>query len=78
MTNGTDNHLILIDLKNKGISGSKLEHVCNLVDISINKNSVQGDKSAVNPGGVRIGTPALTTKGFKEKDFTEVELLTSV
>ena len=72
ITDGTDNHLILIDLKNKGISGSKLEHVCNLVDISINKNSVQGDKSAVNPGGVRIGTPALTTKGFKEKDFTEV------
>jgi len=72
ITGGTDNHLILVDLKNKGISGSKLELICELVDISINKNSVYGDKSALNPGGVRIGTSALTTRGFMESDFQKV------
>ena len=76
VTNGTDNHLILVDLRNKGISGSKAEFVCEQVDISLNKNSVFGDTSAINPGGVRIGTSALTTRGFKEEDFTKVgELL---
>ena len=72
VTNGTDNHLILINLRNKGITGSKIECLCNLVDISLNKNSVFGDTSAVSPGGIRIGTPALTTRGFKEKDFIKV------
>ena len=72
ITNGTDNHLILVDLKNKGISGSKLELICELTDISINKNSVYGDKSALNPGGVRIGTSALTTRGFTQTDFIQV------
>jgi glycine hydroxymethyltransferase len=72
VTGGTDNHLLLIDLKNKGISGGKLEFICELVDISLNKNSVFGDKSALNPGGVRIGTPALTTRCFKEADFETV------
>lgn len=75
-TNGTDNHLILIDLKNKGITGSKIEKICELVDISLNKNSVFGDKSAISPGGIRIGTNALTTRGLKECDFVYVgELL---
>lgn len=72
MTNGTDNHLLLVDLKSKGVSGSKVEYMCELVDISINKNSVFGDKSAANPGGIRIGTSALTTRGFTEQDFTIV------
>lgn len=71
-TNGTDNHLILIDLKNKNISGSKAEYICDQIDITLNKNSVFGDKSAVNPGGIRIGTCALTTRGFLENDFTYV------
>ena len=68
-TDGTDNHLILIDLKNKGLTGSKIEKICEYVDISINKNSVAGDKSALSPGGIRLGSPALTTRGFKESDF---------
>lgn len=72
ITGGTDNHLVLVDLKNKGISGSKLELICELTDISINKNSVYGDKSALNPGGVRIGASALTTRGFKDEDFVKV------
>lgn len=69
VTGGTDNHLVLLNLKNKGISGSKLEFICEQVDISINKNSVFGDLSAANPGGVRIGTSALTTRGLNEDDF---------
>lgn len=72
VTNGTDNHLLLVDLKNKSISGSKLEYLCNLVNISLNKNSVVGDTSAINPGGVRIGVNSLTTRGLKENDFEKV------
>ena len=71
-TNGTENHLLLINLRNKGITGSKIEKICEEVDISLNKNSVFGDKSAISPGGIRIGTNALTTRGFKENDFIEV------
>ena len=59
-------------LTNKGINGSKAEYICEKVDISINKNSVFGDTSAINPGGIRIGTSALTTRGLKEEDFIKV------
>ena len=72
ITGGTDNHLLLIDLKSKNLSGSKVEYVCEKVNISLNKNSVVGDKSAINPGGIRIGTSALTTRGLKENDFLYV------
>lgn len=68
-TNGTDNHLVLVNLKNRGITGSKIEKLCERVDISINKNAVHGDKSAASPGGIRIGTSALTTRGLKEDEF---------
>ena len=71
-TNGSDNHLILIDLRDKKITGSKIEKICDFVDISINKNAVPGDKSALTPGGIRIGTPALTSRGLEEKDFIKV------
>ncbi|KAJ1858378.1 glycine hydroxymethyltransferase shm1 [Coemansia sp. RSA 1822] len=69
---GSDNHLVLWDLKPLGLTGSKVEKVCELVNITLNKNSVCGDKSAVTPGGVRIGTSALTSRGFKECDFEQV------
>lgn len=72
VTNGTDNHLMLVDLRNMGVSGSKAEYVCEQVDISLNKNSVFGDTSAINPGGIRIGAAALTTRGFTEYDFERV------
>lgn len=75
LTNGTDNHLILMDLRSKNITGSKVEAICEMADISINKNSVPGDISALTPGGIRIGTPALTTRGFLEGDFIEVAYL---
>jgi glycine hydroxymethyltransferase len=63
---------MLVDLRNMGVSGSKAEYVCEQVDISLNKNSVFGDTSAINPGGIRIGTPALTTRGLVESDFEKV------
>ena len=71
-TNGTDNHLILWDVRPLGLTGSKIEKVCDLINISLNKNTVHGDRSAQSPGGVRIGTPALTTRGLKEADFVKV------
>ena len=71
-TGGTDNHLVLWDLRDLGITGSKMEWVCECVSITVNKNSVHGDTSAITPGGVRIGTPALTSRGFVEADFEQV------
>ena len=71
-TDGTDNHLVLWDVRPLGLTGSKVEKVCDLVNISLNKNTVHGDRSAQSPGGVRIGTPALTTRGLKEADFEKV------
>ena len=72
VSGGTDNHLILVDLKPSGIDGARVQTVLDLVSITLNKNSVPGDKSAIVPGGIRVGTPALTTRGFKEADFEQV------
>merc|ERR1712187_889333 len=71
-TGGTDNHLVLWDLKPQKITGSKFEKVCDAVCITLNKNCVPGDKSAVTPGGVRIGAPALTTRKMVEADFEQI------
>lgn len=71
-TGGTDNHLVLWDLRPTGISGNKMEKLCDEVSITLNKNSVFGDRSAITPGGVRIGAPALTTRGFVETDFVQI------
>lgn len=72
VSGGTDNHLVLIDLKPQGIDGSRVERVLELVGVAANKNTVPGDKSALTPGGLRIGTPAMTTRGFSEEDFARV------
>ncbi|CAG8575849.1 1183_t:CDS:2, partial [Gigaspora rosea] len=72
VTGGTDNHLILWDLKPLKLTGSKVEKICDMVNITLNKNSVLGDVNMVSPGGVRIGTPALTSRSFKEDDFVKV------
>jgi len=69
---GTDNHLILCDLRPKGIDGARVEKVLEMAHITLNKNSVVGDTSALVPGGIRIGTPAMTTRGMKEQDFVKV------
>lgn len=71
-TDGTENHLILWDLRPAKVTGSKMEKVCDACSITLNKNSIIGDRSAVTPGGVRVGAPALTTRGFVEADFVKV------
>jgi glycine hydroxymethyltransferase len=71
-TGGTDNHLILWDLRPQKLTGNKYEYLCDEVSITLNKNSIHGDTSALTPGGVRVGTPALTSRGFKEADFEQV------
>jgi glycine hydroxymethyltransferase len=71
-TDGTDNHCVLWDLKPAGITGSKFEKVCDAVSITLNKNCVPGDVSAITPGGVRIGAPALTTRTMVESDFEQI------
>ena len=72
VSGGTDNHLVLWDLRPLGLTGSKMEKLCDAVAITLNKNAVHGDKSAMTPGGVRIGTPALTTRGLREAEFEAV------
>jgi len=52
---GTDNHLLLWDLRPKGMDGSRVERISELCEISVNKNTCPGDKSAFNPGGIRLG-----------------------
>lgn len=72
VSGGTDNHLVLVDLKSKGIDGARVERVLELCGVASNKNTVPGDKSAMKPGGIRMGTPAMTTRGFTPSDFTRV------
>ncbi len=72
VSGGTDNHLVLADLKPQGIDGGRVERVLELVGVAANKNTVPGDRSALTPGGLRMGTPAMTTRGFSEHDFTRV------
>lgn len=70
VTGGTDNHLVLWDARSTGLTGSKIEKVLEKCEISVNKNSVRGDTSAVTPGGIRLGTPAMTTRGMTEQHMT--------
>jgi len=72
ITDGTENHLLLMSCINKGLTGSKVENACDAVHITLNKNTIIGDKSAITPGGVRIGTPAVTSRGFLNDDMREV------
>ena len=72
ISGGTDNHLCLVDLRDKKIDGSRVQILLDHCNIYANKNSVPGDKSALNPGGMRLGTPAMTTRGLKENDFKTV------
>jgi len=72
VSGGTDNHLVLVNLKaSKGIDGARVENVCDKVMVTLNKNSVPSDTSALNPGGVRLGAHALTSRGFNEEHFTK-------
>merc|ERR1712031_30739 len=71
-SDGTDNHLILWDLRPHGLTGGKVEKVCEAASISLNRNAVHGDVSALSPGGVRIGAPAMTTRGCTEDHFKKI------
>lgn len=73
VSGGTDNHLILIDLRNKGISGKAAENALVAADITVNKNMVPfDDKSPFVTSGIRIGTAAVTTRGMKEKEMEKI------
>jgi glycine hydroxymethyltransferase len=73
VSSGTDNHLLLIDLRNKNISGKKAENILVKADITLNKNMVPfDDKSPFITSGIRVGVPAITTRGLKEGDMQQV------
>lgn len=73
ISSGTDNHLMLIDLRSKGVTGKQAENALGLAHITVNKNMVPfDDKSPFVTSGIRIGTPAVTTRGLKEADCVEV------
>lgn len=73
VSGGTDNHLLLIDLRNKNITGKKAENILVKADITLNKNMVPfDDKSPFITSGIRVGVPAITTRGLKEKDMAQV------
>ncbi len=70
VSGGTDNHLMLVDLQNFGISGKDTEHFLDAVNITCNKNAVPNDPASPNvTSGIRLGTPAVTTRGMNEKDM---------
>ena len=76
VSGGTDNHLMLIDLRNKGITGKELETRLDDVGITVNKNAVPFDtEKPTITSGIRIGTPAVTTRGFKEEDMIKIAKL---
>ncbi len=73
LTGGTDVHLVLVDLRNAAIHGQDAEDILHSVGITVNRNSVPNDpRPPMTPSGVRIGTPALATRGFGDAEFTEV------
>lgn len=73
VTGGTDNHLLLIDLTNKGIKGADAETALGMAGITVNKNTVPFDpRPPFDPSGIRLGTPALTTRGLKEAEMDHV------
>ena len=80
VSGGTDNHLMLLDLSDKEITGKELEHLLDEVNITLNKNAIPFDKQKpFVTSGVRIGTPSVTSRGFKEDDCRKIaELITEI
>lgn len=79
VSNGTDNHLLLVDIKGKlGITGKKAETALDKIHITVNKNTIPKDtESPMKTSGIRLGTPAMTTRGFKEREFITVAKIIS-
>lgn len=75
VSGGTDNHLLLLDLRPAGIDGARVDAVAELCSVFANKNSVPGDTRPFIPAGLRIGTPAMTSRGFKEDEFIKVAMV---
>jgi len=72
IADGTDSHMVLLDLRPQALDGARVEAVLEQVNIACNKNAIPGDKSALTPMGIRIGTPAMTSRGFGTEDFKRV------
>ncbi len=73
VTGGTDSHLLLIDVTNKGVSGKEAEKALGKAGITVNKNTIPFDsRSPFDPSGIRLGTPALTTRGMKQKEMKQI------
>ncbi|CRK41496.1 hypothetical protein BN1708_001820 [Verticillium longisporum] len=72
VADGTDSHMVLLDLRQFSLDGARVEAVLEQINIACNKNAIPGDKSALTPCGIRIGTPAMTSRGFGEADFERV------
>lgn len=72
VSGGTDNHIVLLDLRECGINGARVQRVLEIAGVAANKNTVPGDRSAMNPGGLRMGSPAMTSRGFQACDFDRI------
>ncbi|MFA5946650.1 MAG: serine hydroxymethyltransferase [Patescibacteria group bacterium] len=73
MFGGTDNHLLLVDVSSKGVTGGEAQHALDEAGITVNKNMIPDDpRSPMDPSGIRLGTPAITTRGLKENDIVKV------
>jgi len=73
VSGGTDNHLILVDVRNKNLTGKEAEHLLDEVGITVNKNAIPFDPASPNvTSGIRIGTPALTSRGMKEQEMLRI------
>jgi len=73
VTGGTDNHLILVDLQSKGVSGKEAEIALDIAGITVNKNTIPFDlRKPFDPSGIRLGTPAVTTRGMKEAEMNQI------
>ncbi len=76
ISGGTDNHLLIVDLRSVNVTGVEAETILHSVNITTNKNSIPNDpEPPLKTSGIRLGTPAMTTRGFKEEDFIEVARL---
>jgi len=74
VSGGTDNHLILVDLKNKNISGMEAEKLLDSAGLIVNRNTVPGDEKPFNPSGIRMGSPSTTSRGMKEREMKMIAL----
>ena len=72
VSDGTDSHMVLVDLRPQSLDGARLEAVLEQINIACNKNAVPGDKSALTPYGIRIGAPAQTSRGMGAEDFKKI------